>query len=191
MPFRVLILFPYKPRLSTVKERKRADIFFVTKQILPRTKETVIIERANLPRSHYFRLMTDLAPRYDIYHIFYWTLLLSCYFVPGPKKIYEPRGWQVGFGFKHVRDFASPRGKVLGLILDKLVKFYMLNVDRLVAGSYLSEEAIKFRKDTVLLHAPVDFNIFNPSVKPESLEGDPAIFLPTRLDRIKGVAEAW
>lgn len=195
MTFHVLQITLYNPRLPKVKgweHKSRGNgIFYVTKQTLPKTKQTIIIDRANLPRRQHFKFTTELATKYDIYHIYYWTHLLACYLTPGPKKVYEPLGWQVGFGFNRIKNFLSPRRKIIGTILDKPLKLRLLTADRLIVGGPdLYEEAIKLRSDTILNPWPVNFKIFNPNIEAENLEGEPAIFLPTRLDRRKGITEA-
>jgi glycosyltransferase involved in cell wall biosynthesis len=130
---------------------------------------------------------------YEIIHINCWENILHY----NPKKksksqitIAEAHGFFVGVNFKAtLRELPIKKripNYILKILFDKYMQKKIKQYDLFyVSTPNLLEHAKEIRNDAIWLPNPINTDIFNSNGQRITLEGNPAIFLPTRLHAFK------
>ncbi len=130
---------------------------------------------------------------FDVVHVNNWENFLN---IPSKKKrgnqiwIAESHGFHVGLNFEQtIKELPLPNkimSKILKSLLTKKIKKKIKEFDiYYVSTPNMLEHAKKIRQDAMWLPNPINMDVFNPYGKKIKLQGNPAIFLPTRLHVFK------
>jgi hypothetical protein len=138
-----------------------------------------------------FRKM-DLS-KYDIIHINTWENILQynpTKKYPGQITIAEAHGFFVGLNFNATLRELPIKKRVLNTInkwiFSRKMRKRLKQFDIFyVSTPNMLEHAKKIRSDALWLPNPINTDVFNPKGPKVKLEGNPAVFLPTRLHAFK------
>jgi len=138
-------------------------------------------------------IKADKLKQYKIIHINCWENTLQY----NPKKKYpsqitiaEAHGFYVGVNFDATicelpveKRFPN---KIIKLLFNRKMRRRLQEYDIFyISTPNMLEHAKKIRSDALWLPNPINTSIFNPNGPKVKLEGNPAIFLPTRLHTFK------
>jgi len=129
--------------------------------------------------------------KYDMITLSTWENIIQ-YKKKSPDQllIAYPNGFIVGLNYdqtiKEVPFIKRQLHKLLKFFCDKKMKQKYKEADLLVVSTpNMLEHAKKIRKDAIWLPNPIDTEVFNPRGSKVKLEGNPSVFLPTRLHAFK------
>ncbi len=143
--------------------------------------------------TNYLLLNKINLSEYEVIHINCWENILHY----NPRKklknqitIAEAHGFFVGVNFNAtLRELPIEKkipNYVLKILFDKYMQKKLKQYDLFyVSTPNMLEHAKKIRNDAIWLPNPINTSIFNPNGPKIKLEGNPAIFLPTRLHAFK------
>lgn len=129
--------------------------------------------------------------KYDVLHISNWfATLLVKYKKPHQVWLAHSHGFHIGLNFKKALEDSTFSMKFLGFFLGlayhNRIKNALKKTDIFaVAIPNCLNAAKKIRKDAVWLPNPINDDFFKVPKKISGLEGNPKIFFPTRLHKMK------
>jgi glycosyltransferase involved in cell wall biosynthesis len=158
---------------------------FSFKFIAPKNNLNYYIENYLLMRKLYKR---KIVHKFDVFHINAWETLLLFKRLKNQFSIFESHGFHPGFGMKKLNEDDKPTyKKVLGWSVDKLLKSKILNKINSCDLYYVSTPDMvksakkEVRSDAVWLPNVINTELFNPDGEKLRLQGNPVVFMPTRL----------
>jgi len=128
---------------------------------------------------------------YDVIHFNNWENFLQYKKIPGQVIIAESHAFHLGLHKTLALADATPGRRLFAQmmgasLLHKKIRERIKKFDiYYVAIPNLLDEAKKIREDAKWLPNPIDTTIFKPAKQMLKMEGDPAIFFPTRLHQMK------
>jgi len=139
------------------------------------------------------KLKTKFFDKYDIIHINAWENIIN---IPPKNKrknqiwIAETHGLHIGFNDKSFYKTLLPNKRALAFFISIFTKRKMIKKIKSADIYYVStpnllSAAKLIRPDVEWLPNPINLDIFKPTGKTIKLEGNPSIFLPTRLHKNK------
>jgi glycosyltransferase involved in cell wall biosynthesis len=136
---------------------------------------------------------TSEINKFDVIHLNSWDSILMY----NPKNklknqitIAEAHGFFVGLNFDAtINELPVTKkipNKILKILFDKKMRERLKRYDIFyVSTPNMLVHAKKIRKDAIWLPNPIDTKTFNPIGKKIKLDGNPSVFLPTRLHAFK------
>lgn len=129
--------------------------------------------------------------KYDIITLSAWENII--YYKKKNSKqllIAYPNGFIVGLNYDQtIKEVPLPKRlihRLMKLFFDKKMQQMYKNADMLIVSTpNMIEHAKKLREDALWLPNPIDTKTFSPKGAKVKLEGNPSVFLPTRLHAFK------
>jgi glycosyltransferase involved in cell wall biosynthesis len=139
-------------------------------------------------------IKNGLLKKYSVIHINTWENILQ--YNPDKHKflgqitIAEAHGFFVGLNFDAtIRELPIEKkipNKIIKLLFDSKMRKRLKQYDIFyVSTPNMLEHAKKIRKDALWLPNPIDTKVFRPNGPKLRMDGNPSVFLPTRLHAFK------
>jgi len=132
-----------------------------------------------------------INPPYDVVHLSSWeSLLVYKKKIPNQIFIAHPHGFIAGINYdRTIKDIPFFRRQVhliIKLFFDKCIRKKYQQADIMyVSTPNMLEHAKKIREDAIWLPNPINKDLLNPSLPKIVLEGNPSVFMPTRMHTYK------